>query len=73
MYTKLGTDYRLYNGKYYEVNTKTSGINDKILNSFLKQLAVMEDRHNKLFIYIFILDPSFRTNPKLYNELILLI
>ena len=56
MYTKLGTDYRLYNGNYYEVNAKTSGINDRILNSFLGQLAVMEKHHNKLFVYIFILD-----------------
>jgi hypothetical protein len=72
MYTKLGTDYRLYNGNYYEVNAKTSGINNKILNSFLRQLAVMEERHNKLFIYIFILDvkESNNTNSimKPFNE-----
>jgi len=55
-FTTLGTDYRLYNGQYYEVNTKKSGINQKILNKFLEQLAIMEERHNKLFIYIFILD-----------------
>ncbi|WP_426369977.1 YagK/YfjJ domain-containing protein [Pseudocolwellia sp. HL-MZ7] len=64
MYTKLGTDYRLYNGNYYEVNAKNSGINERILNSFLGQLAVMENRHNKLFVYIFILDvkDSYDTN-----------
>jgi len=54
MYIKLGTDYRYYNGNYYEVNATKSGINDKILNSFFKQLAAMESRHNKLFVYIFI-------------------
>jgi len=72
MYTKLGTDYRLYNGNYYEVNTKTSGINEKILKGFLGQLTVMENRHNKLFIYIFILDvkESNNTNSimKLFNS-----
>jgi len=64
MYTKLGTDYRLYGEHYYEVNAKTSGINNKILNSFLEQLGCMEKRHNKLFIYIFILDVniSSKTN-----------
>jgi len=55
-YTTLGTDYRLYNGQYYEVNAKNSGINQKILDKFLGQLAIMEERHNKLFAYIFILD-----------------
>ncbi len=55
-YHKQGTSYRLYKNNYYEVNAKSSGINDKILNAFLSQLSIMEDKHNKLFIHIFILD-----------------
>ena len=62
MHTKLGTDERIYNGNYYEVNAKCSGINEKILSSFLGQLSVMEKRHCKLFVYIFILDVKISNN-----------
>ena len=61
-YFMLGDNYRLYKNNYYQVNAKGSGINEKILKSLLSQLSIMEDKHNKLFVYIFILTVN-KNNP----------
>jgi len=57
-YTKNGDSFREFEGDFYRVNDKGTGLNETILKRSLDQLSAMKAHHSKLLIYMFIPLPS---------------
>lgn len=58
IYTKNGDSVREFEGEFYQVNDKGTGLDGTILKRAFEQLSIMRKHHSKLLIYMFIPLPS---------------
>ena len=57
-YIKNGDSFREFEGEFYQVNDKGTGLDETILKRAFEQLSIMRKHHSKLLIYMFIPLPS---------------